>query len=90
MRLTCALAFANVVHMETNPFLQVEALLASHRVSVARLCRRADVSESTWHRLREGKTAAGRAATVGRLASAFHDLTGEPWPSTGAEAAEAA
>jgi DNA-binding Xre family transcriptional regulator len=89
MRLTRALAFANVVHMETNPFLQVEALLASHRVSVARLCRRADVSESTWHRLREGKTAAGRAGTVARLAAALTELTGEAWPSA-VEAAEAA
>lgn len=90
MRLTRALAFANVVHMETNPFLQVEALLASRRISVAKLCRRADVSESTWHRLREGKTAAGRAGTVGRLAAALGELTGEPWPGAPAEAAEAA
>lgn len=67
--------------MSAELFLAVESILASKGVSVARLCRRAEVAESTWHRLREGKSTAVRAGTLARLSDAFTHLVGEPWPT---------
>lgn len=76
--------------MERNAFIAAEAVLATKGCSVARLCRRADISQSTWHRLRLGETTAARATTVGRLAVAFQEITGQPWPAAAATEAEAA
>lgn len=67
--------------MSADRFLAVEGILASKGVSVARLCRRAEVAESTWHRLREGKSGTIRAGTLARLSEAFTHLVGEPWPA---------
>lgn len=74
--------------MDRASFTDAEDILAAKRISVSRLCRRAEIAESTWHRLREGKVGSAKAATMERLEGAFLDLTGEPWPgSANAEAA---
>lgn len=66
--------------MDHDIIIAVEAALAAKGVSVARLCRQADVSQTTWHRLKQGSTSGLRAGTLDRLRSAFVVLTGDEWP----------
>jgi hypothetical protein len=52
----------------------LEARLQAAGVSVARLCRAADVSPSTWHRLKTGDSQAAQASTRERLLAAADRL----------------
>lgn len=67
--------------MDRNLIAAVEARLAAKSVSVARLCRQADVSQTTWQRLKQGSTSGLRAGTLERLRAAFVALTGDEWPA---------
>lgn len=62
--------------------IDIEAALASHGVSVSRLCQRADVAFSTWHRWKKGERQPGRANWA-RVVVAFRELV----PAATAEAA---
>lgn len=66
--------------MDASGFAIVESALAAKRLSVAQLCRRAEVAESTWNRMKSGRTGRVRQATLGQLRRAFEDLTGDKWP----------
>lgn len=66
--------------MDREALVTVERALAERGLSVSRLCRRADVAESTWQRLKSGNTAGLRAGTTERLRAAFEDMTGAAWP----------
>jgi hypothetical protein len=75
--------------MDRDTIAAVEAALAAKRISVSRLCRAADVSQTTWQRAKGGNTSGFRAGTTERFRAAFESLTGEPWPA-GAPQTEAA
>ena len=80
-----------VVHMDpSDTFIaDVEAALERDGVSAARLCRTADIAESTWHRCtREGVKL--RPSTRNRIEGALKTL-GIRWQAAPApDAAEAA
>lgn len=74
--------------MDRETITAVEATLASRGLSVSRFCRAADVSQTTWHRAKQGNTSGFRAGTSERLREAFERLTGAEWP--GAQPVKAA
>lgn len=67
--------------MDRTTIIAAEAVLADKRISVSRLCRAADVSQTTWQRAKAGNTSGFRAGTAERLRGAFESLTGAPWPA---------
>jgi predicted transcriptional regulator len=55
-------------------FESIEARRSSLGVSVAQLCRRADMSEATYYRLLKGKKRQPHFRTVNRLQTALRDF----------------
>ncbi len=67
--------------MDREIISSVEAALSSKGVSVAQFCRRADVAQTTWQRLKQGATNGLRKGTMERLRASFTELTGREWPA---------
>jgi hypothetical protein len=80
-----------LLHMDQDTFIaDVEAALSSAGISAARLCRVADIAQSTWHRWKlEGVTPRGK--TRGRVVDALHSLgAGDRLPKSAEDMGEAA
>lgn len=64
-------------------FEEIEARRAGQEIPIAKLCKRADVDPSTYHKVRKGDINAIRFKTVSKLAGALKAIIQERAEASG-------